>query len=379
MEEIRPKSCFVEPEIIESTTPEIDYVGKSTSRPQSLTESLTDLVEPEIVEIKIEKEMEAIRLVEPEIIELLKEIKKEMENYENYENEPEIIESSTPHKENEIFRRPKSCIVEPEILEIPHQENVSPSLEKLSESPHKIQERDFAPSISPDSLKANSVESLEQKDDTESLNESEPLEITTIEILEEPDNCETHKDLEQEPEQIEEYDTGEDTETNEEIREIEDQNSEISEVMQPKIVPHKKKAFLIRKSAPKYKTLLSKTNSTDFSESSNEKIKSPKEALNRCISQLESKNWEVTVTGLKLFVNLIHQHPQIIDTQIHLLSVLLAKHIKNLRSQVSRAACNASEQFFQTHSKTIEPEADDLSIPLFYKTADTNKFLRGKF
>jgi transcriptional regulator with AAA-type ATPase domain len=78
-----------------------------------------------------------------------------------------------------------------------------------------------------------------------------------------------------------------------------------------------------------------------------------------------------------MFVRLIRHHPEIIDTQIHLLSVALARQVRNLRSQVARAACQASREFFMTHRKCIENEAEDIATHLLHRTADTNKFLRA--
>ena len=102
----------------------------------------------------------------------------------------------------------------------------------------------------------------------------------------------------------------------------------------------------------------------------------PKEAYSNCMTQLEDSNWETVMTGLKNFVRLIRHHPEYIDPHIHVMAGILAKHVRNLRSQVSRAACQATEEFFLTHRKQLETEADDLVMTLLHRTADTNKFLR---
>ncbi|XP_049281269.1 uncharacterized protein LOC125762812 [Anopheles funestus] len=103
----------------------------------------------------------------------------------------------------------------------------------------------------------------------------------------------------------------------------------------------------------------------------------PKDALNNCLTHLESPNWEQNISGLQFFVRLIRHHPEVIDTQIHLLSVALAKQVRNLRSQVARAACQASAEFFSTHRRCLEGEAEDIATHLLHRTADTNKFLRA--
>ena len=118
-------------------------------------------------------------------------------------------------------------------------------------------------------------------------------------------------------------------------------------------------------------------NSESTMQKSQKRFEKPKEALQNCINFLESPNWEQNVNGLQMFVRLIRHHPEVIDTQIHLLSVALARQVRNLRSQVARAACQASKEFFQTHRKCIENEAEDIATHLLHRSADTNKFLRA--
>lgn len=107
------------------------------------------------------------------------------------------------------------------------------------------------------------------------------------------------------------------------------------------------------------------------------KFEKPREASNSCLNQLESPNWETTMNGLQSFVRLIRHHPEMVESHIHAYCVALSKQVKNLRSQVSRSACQASAEFFQTHSKQLETECEDLATQLFNRTADTNKFLRA--
>lgn len=102
----------------------------------------------------------------------------------------------------------------------------------------------------------------------------------------------------------------------------------------------------------------------------------PKEAFTNCITQLESTNWDTTMLGLKNFQRLIRHHPDYLDPHIHILAGIMAKHVRNLRSQVARSACQATNEFFVTHRKQLETEADDLVLTLLHRTADTNKFLR---
>lgn len=103
----------------------------------------------------------------------------------------------------------------------------------------------------------------------------------------------------------------------------------------------------------------------------------PRDAIQNCLAQLDSSSWEEVMEGLKIFVRLIRHHPEYVDAQIHLMTLAVAKHVKNLRSQVSRAACSASSEFFITHAKSLDADAEELAAALLNRTADTNKFLRA--
>ena len=103
----------------------------------------------------------------------------------------------------------------------------------------------------------------------------------------------------------------------------------------------------------------------------------PKDAIQICLAQLDSSSWEDVMEGLENFVRLIRHHPEYVDMHIHLMTLAISKHVKNLRSQVSRAACSASSEFFMTNAKSLDADAEELSAALLNRTADTNKFLRG--
>lgn len=127
-------------------------------------------------------------------------------------------------------------------------------------------------------------------------------------------------------------------------------------------------------------TAIHKSQSTDMFPPTLRKFDKPREAIvasNTCLNQLDSPTWEVTMNGLTTFVRLIRHHPEIVESHLHAYCVALSRQVKNLRSQVSRSACQAATEFFQTHAKHLETECDDLATQLFNRTADTNKFLRA--
>ena len=55
---------------------------------------------------------------------------------------------------------------------------------------------------------------------------------------------------------------------------------------------------------------------------------------------------------------------------------VLLKGLKNLRSQVCRAACQAVAVVFLAVGKSLEADTESLTKELLQKSADTNKFIR---
>ncbi|KAL0266504.1 UNVERIFIED_CONTAM: hypothetical protein PYX00_009020 [Menopon gallinae] len=102
----------------------------------------------------------------------------------------------------------------------------------------------------------------------------------------------------------------------------------------------------------------------------------PKEGLDTCFSQLESQQWEVVMLGLTSLVRLLRHHPAIVLSQIHPIILALGRQIRNLRSQVSRAACQAAAEMFVALKRNIEVDLEVLAGPLFHRSADTNRFIR---
>lgn len=103
----------------------------------------------------------------------------------------------------------------------------------------------------------------------------------------------------------------------------------------------------------------------------------PKEGLAKSFESLDSANWEDIIIGLRSLIRLIRHHPDTIDNQMHVFCIQLAKSVRNLRSQVARAACQASTELFPMRSKNLESECDDLVASLLHRTADTNRFIRA--
>ncbi|KAH8284491.1 hypothetical protein KR044_011058 [Drosophila immigrans] len=107
------------------------------------------------------------------------------------------------------------------------------------------------------------------------------------------------------------------------------------------------------------------------------RFEKPREALLKTFDQLDSSNWEVNMTGLKSIVRLIRYHADFLDTHMHMTCIQLTRSVRNLRSQVARASCQAATELFTLKCKTLELECDDLVCALLHRTADTNRFLRA--
>nr|CAD7442248.1 unnamed protein product [Timema bartmani] len=112
-------------------------------------------------------------------------------------------------------------------------------------------------------------------------------------------------------------------------------------------------------------------------------VEKPRDALQQCFHKLDSPEWEVVMQGLNTMVRLSRHHPDFLQDQLHRVLVALGKQVRNLRSQVSRAACQVAGELFGSLKRALETvsvdlqDLDELVTPLFHRSADTNKFLRA--
>ncbi|XP_012061934.1 PREDICTED: protein FAM179B-like, partial [Atta cephalotes] len=103
-----------------------------------------------------------------------------------------------------------------------------------------------------------------------------------------------------------------------------------------------------------------------------------KRMIQQCFLQLENKDWEITMKGLKALSQISKQHPEDLDIcAARMIGRLLGRHIKNLRSQVARAACLAAGDVFSSQVRGIDQDLDDIAGSLLHRTADTNRFLQS--
>ena len=104
-----------------------------------------------------------------------------------------------------------------------------------------------------------------------------------------------------------------------------------------------------------------------------------KQGLSNSIKLLDSDDWEKNVEGLEMLASLARQHPEVLESDSKTIRNILLKSVKNLRSQVCRAAVQAVAVVFLYVGKSLETDSDNLIKELLQKSADTNKFLRSEF
>lgn len=63
---------------------------------------------------------------------------------------------------------------------------------------------------------------------------------------------------------------------------------------------------------------------------------------------------EVIIQGLEGLVRLARHHPKLLSGHTHQTAIHITRHIRALRSQVARAACQASQQLFTSLGRSMD-------------------------
>ncbi|XP_037079826.1 uncharacterized protein LOC119100791 [Pollicipes pollicipes] len=92
-----------------------------------------------------------------------------------------------------------------------------------------------------------------------------------------------------------------------------------------------------------------------------EKFGNPKAALEEAYRKLNSDDWEREVSGLTDLVRLFRYHPDMVSGDLKNVSAAVIKQMKNLRSQVLRAAVQTSCEMFQHVGKGVEPNLEKIA------------------
>lgn len=106
--------------------------------------------------------------------------------------------------------------------------------------------------------------------------------------------------------------------------------------------------------------------------------------VHRTVALLESTDWETAVRGLKQLTGLVKRGARAdsvaLEAQVQTVCAALARHVRSLRSQVSRQACLAAKETLEAlggKSSAGDAALEQLAGPLLQRTADTNRFLRA--
>ncbi|XP_049834825.1 proline-rich protein 36-like [Schistocerca gregaria] len=106
-------------------------------------------------------------------------------------------------------------------------------------------------------------------------------------------------------------------------------------------------------------------------------VDTPRESLSNCLHNLDSHEWEQVLSAMPVLVRLVRHHPDSVLLQAPAVAAALSRHVRNLRSQVARAACQAAGEFFVGLRRTPDLDVEELVGSLFHRSADTNRFLRA--
>ncbi|KAF0314623.1 TOG array regulator of axonemal microtubules protein 1 [Amphibalanus amphitrite] len=108
-----------------------------------------------------------------------------------------------------------------------------------------------------------------------------------------------------------------------------------------------------------------------------ERFANPRQALDEAYRKLNSDDWEREVSGLTDLVRLFRHHPDTVSGDLKAVVAAIVKQMKNLRSQVLRAAVQTSAEMFQHVGRAAEPNMESMVAILLQKTSDTNKFIKA--
>ncbi|XP_026203479.1 uncharacterized protein LOC113153835 [Anabas testudineus] len=115
--------------------------------------------------------------------------------------------------------------------------------------------------------------------------------------------------------------------------------------------------------APKHETQLKKEDLKP--------LRNPSESLSLCFKKIDSEDWEKKVDGLKTVRALARHHPEILQTKLHELCIVISEEVKNLRSNVACAAIDTIAELHVDLGKTMDPEAERTGSALLLKLAQT--------
>ncbi|XP_044027057.1 TOG array regulator of axonemal microtubules protein 2-like [Siniperca chuatsi] len=102
----------------------------------------------------------------------------------------------------------------------------------------------------------------------------------------------------------------------------------------------------------------------------------PSESLSLCFKQLTTDDWEKKMDGLKSVRALARHHPELLQTKLHEVCLVLTEEVANLRSVVACAAMDTIAELHLNLGRAMDPEAERTGRALLLKLAQTtNAFI----
>uniref|UniRef100_T1IXN3 TOG domain-containing protein n=1 Tax=Strigamia maritima TaxID=126957 RepID=T1IXN3_STRMM len=142
-----------------------------------------------------------------------------------------------------------------------------------------------------------------------------------------------------------------------------------------------------KKSAASTKTK-SSPSSRKFSVSSSQKqpvtfaferssLSDPEAGLRDAINNLNSSQWNVKCEGAQLISRLAIHHHEVLMADLHTLTMIVLREVRNLRSSVSRAAILTFADLFTGLKRNMETQdLDNVCKGLLHKSGESNKFIQ---
>ncbi|XP_062840784.1 uncharacterized protein LOC134300068 [Trichomycterus rosablanca] len=102
----------------------------------------------------------------------------------------------------------------------------------------------------------------------------------------------------------------------------------------------------------------------------------PEWVLAQAFELLSADEWEQKVEGLQCVRTLAEHHKDILMPQLHDITPMLTKEVKNLRSAVSRAAMATLGHLYIHFNKSMDQYVKSTAGVLLHKAGEANKFIR---
>ncbi|XP_055957389.1 TOG array regulator of axonemal microtubules protein 1 [Patella vulgata] len=105
-------------------------------------------------------------------------------------------------------------------------------------------------------------------------------------------------------------------------------------------------------------------------------VRDPDAVLKDALKKLSQDDWDVKCDGINKIRQLSLHHSDVIQAQLHTVTVAINAEVKNLRSQVSRLAICCLGELFANLKRGMDPDLDSTTRTLLAKNAESNGFIK---